>query len=262
MFIDVDGTLVGTSDVVHPDVWAAADRARAAGIHLVLCSGRPAFGKARTYAERLDPQGWHVFQNGASVVHVGTGESRSSGLPLGARDMLVGRAHETGRTLELYTDDDYVVEHDTDRARRHAELLGVPYVVRPLASLAGPAVRAQWLVAKDEAEAVCAEPHAGLIYAPSVSPVMPDTAFVNITAAGVDKGTAVRAVCVAYGVSPDDAMFVGDGANDVPGLRAVGHAIAMGNAEPEALGAAHRVVSHVDHGGLIEALELALIEKR
>jgi Cof subfamily protein (haloacid dehalogenase superfamily) len=258
VFVDVDGTLVGSSGDVLPAVWAAADRLRAAGVRLVLCSGRPGFGKARAFAERLDPEGWHVFQNGASVMRPATGESRSRGLPPALAAWLVARAAETGRVLELYSDAEIAVERDTDRARRHADLLGIPFQARPFASLDRPAVRAQWLVAREEADAVIAEPHAGLNYSPSVSPVMPDTTFVNITAEGVDKAVAVRAVAEAYGVPVERAMMVGDGANDATALRAVGFSVAMGNAEPEALAAASRVVGHVDDGGLIEAFELAL----
>jgi Cof subfamily protein (haloacid dehalogenase superfamily) len=257
VFVDVDGTLVGSSGDVRPEVWAAADRARASGIRLVLCSGRPAFGTTRGYAVRLDPDGWHVFQNGASVVRPATGESRSHGLPPGAPDWLVARAAETDRVLELYTDTEMAVERDTDRARRHAGLLGVPFAPRPFASLAGAIVRAQWLVAREDADAVAAEPHDGLTYLPSVSPVMPDTAFVNITAAGVDKALALRLVAEAYGVPVERAMMVGDGANDATAMRAVGFPVAMGNAEPEALAAARTVVRHVDELGLVDALALA-----
>jgi Cof subfamily protein (haloacid dehalogenase superfamily) len=256
--IDVDGTLVGSSGDVLPPVWAATERARALGVRLAVCSGRPGFGKARAFAERLDGDGWHVFQNGASVVHVGTGASRSRGLTPASDEQLVERAHATGRTLELYTDAEYAVERDTDRARRHADLLGVPFAPRPLTSLAGPIVRAQWLMARDEEYVVLREPHDGLTLAPSVSPVMPDTVFVNITAAGVDKSGAVRAVAGEYGVPLERVMFVGDGANDAPAMRAVGFPVAMGNAEPEARAAARHRVAHVDAGGLIEAIELAL----
>jgi hydroxymethylpyrimidine pyrophosphatase-like HAD family hydrolase len=118
-------------------------------------------------------------------------------------------------------------------------------------------VRAQWLVAHDDAAAVLAEPHPGLTYAASVSPVMPDTAFVNITAAGVDKGTAVRAVAKAYGVPLDRVMFVGDGQNDAAAMQIVGLPVAMGNAEPEARAVARRIVGHVDALGLLEAFALA-----
>src|SRR5688572_25586756 len=78
--IDVDGTLVGASGQVLPIVWEAAARAREKGIHLALCSGRPAFGLALDYARQLDASGWHVFQNGASVLHLATSRSLSAAI--------------------------------------------------------------------------------------------------------------------------------------------------------------------------------------
>jgi Cof subfamily protein (haloacid dehalogenase superfamily) len=256
--IDVDGTLVGSSGKVAPEVWVAAERARSRGIHLAICSGRPGFALAREYAERLDPYGWHVFQNGASVLHLATGESRSRTLSASSVEWLIARARVTGRPLELYQDTDYAVESDGDRSRRHAGLLGVPFRTRPFASLRGPIVRAQWLLAHAEVEAVLAEPHRDLHYSHSTSPVMPDSSFINITPAGVDKATAVRVVADAHGIGMERVMMVGDGLNDLGVMAAVGYAVAMGNAEPEVLEAAPFVVAGVDEGGLVEAIELAM----
>ena len=256
--IDVDGTLVGASGEVAPEVWAAAAEARARGIHLAICSGRPAFGLARGYAERLDPDGWHVFQNGASVLHLGTGESRSRNLSPRGVEWLRAVARSAGRVLELYDDTEYAVEADTDRARRHAGLLGVPFRTRSFDSLPGPVVRAQWLLAAEEADGVLAELHPDLHYSHSTSPVMPDTAFVNITPAGVDKATAVRVVANAYGVPMQSVMMVGDGLNDLGVMAAVGYSVAMGNAEPEVLAAADHTVAGVEERGLVEAIRLAL----
>ncbi len=255
--IDVDGTLVGSSGMVAPEVWAAAKRARAAGLRLAVCSGRPAFGITRRFAECLDAEGWHVFQNGASVVHVGNGSSRSTCMSASTVDELVRRSRAAGRILELYSDTEYAVEDDTDRARRHAGLLGVPFAPRPFDSLQSPVVRAQWLIPREEEAAVLDEPHAGLHVSPSVSPAMPDTSFVNITPEGIDKGSAVRAVARAYGIPLERVMLVGDGANDAVAMRLVGHPVAMGNAEPEVLAIARHRVAHVDEDGLIEALAMA-----
>ncbi|MFL5606061.1 MAG: Cof-type HAD-IIB family hydrolase [Gemmatimonadaceae bacterium] len=256
--IDVDGTLVGSSGEVASTTWQAVARVREAGVRLAICSGRPAFGLARGYAERLDDEGWHVFQNGASVVHLPSGTTRSRGLPPRAVASLVARARETGRALELYGDSEYAVETDNARTRQHARLLGVRWSPRDLLSLHGPVVRGQWVVSHEEAEVVMAEPHEGLNLSHSLSPVMADTSFINITPEGVDKALAVRAVAAEYGTPLERVMMVGDGANDVTAMQAVGFAVAMGNAEPGAKAAAGYEVSHVDCGGLAEALALAL----
>jgi Cof subfamily protein (haloacid dehalogenase superfamily) len=255
--VDVDGTLVGSSGDVLPAVWEAVERARDRGARLAICSGRPAFGLARELAARLDPEGWHVFQNGASVVHLPSGDTRSTTLPREAVERLVARARETGRTLELYSDTGYTVESTGERAVRHAGLLGVPFRPRDLLSLEGGVVRAQWLLSHAEEPAVLVEPHEGLALSPSTSPVMPDTAFISITVPGLDKATAVRAVAAEYGIPLERVMMVGDGANDAGVMRVVGVPVAMGNSEPEILALSRHHVSHVDRGGLIEALDLA-----
>jgi Cof subfamily protein (haloacid dehalogenase superfamily) len=256
--VDVDGTLIGTSGVVEPVVWEAAARARAAGILLAVCSGRPGFGVTRTLAEQVDPEGWHCFQNGASVLHLASGRSRSAPLDAETIAMLVERARRATRTLELYSDDDYVTESQAELAFRHATLLGLPFAPRPYDSLRPPVVRAQWLLSDAEAEAVLAEPHPGLEVSPSTAPTMPGSVFVNLTRTGVDKGSAVRTIAAAYEVALGDVMYVGDGFNDTPALRIVGWPVAMANAEPLARELARWRVGHVDDGGVVEALDLAL----
>ena len=255
--IDVDGTLVGAGGVVHGRVWPALVKARAAGVRLAVCSGRPGFGITRALASEIDPDGWHCFQNGASIVHLGHGESRSATLPPETVRMLIERARRSRLPLELYSDDDYVTECDREIMRRHAGFLGIAFERRTFESLHGPAVRAQWVLTHEEAPSVIAEPHPGLEVSPSLAPAMPDGVFVNLTRSGVTKGSAVSAVAAEYGVSLADVMYVGDGLNDTPAMRIVGWPIAMANGEEVAHSAAWRVVGHVDEGGLADALELA-----
>jgi Cof subfamily protein (haloacid dehalogenase superfamily) len=256
--IDVDGTLVGTGGFIHPRVWEAAARAIERGIHLALCSGRPAFGLALEYARRLETGGWHVFQNGASIVNLANGKSRSVAIPTCWKQALIDRARSSGEILELYSDTEYVAESNSEWARNHAGLLGVAYEPRPLESLTGPVVRAQWLLSRERAREFAALAHPGLEMAQSTSPLMPDTQFVGLTREGVTKGSAIRDVADEYGVSMTDVMYVGDAGNDLPALRIVGHPIAMANADPKVIEAAEHTVGHVDEGGLAQALEMAL----
>lgn len=256
--IDVDGTLIGAAGVVEPDVWRALERARVAGIHLAVSSGRPGFGITRELAERIDPDGWHTFQNGASVVNIATESSLSAPLPPPAVEMLVSRARETGRLLELYTDDSYAFVGESERSREHAALLGVPFEPRTMEMLHGSIVRALWLIPHDDVDSVLAEPHPGLETSRSTSPMMPDTCFINMTREGVDKGSALRAMASEYDIALAEVMYVGDGHNDAAAMRLVGCPVAMGNADFEAKAAAVRTVAHVDEGGLVEALELAI----
>ena len=255
--VDVDGTLVGTAGRVHPGIWRAAQRARARGIRLALCSGRPAFGLALQYARQLDPDGWHIFQNGASVIDLGRRQSRSVELPQDVVSEFVAEARRTQKLLELYSDDAYVSESRSQWAYDHADLLGVPFEFHTFDSLVGPVVRAQWLLPHVEARQWAATPQPGLEIALSSSPLMPQTTFVGITRAGVSKGTALRAVASEYGFDLGDVMYVGDADNDVSALEIVGHPVAMSNAALSVLQIATFTVGHVDEGGLAQALDRA-----
>ena len=255
--IDVDGTLVGTGGIIHPRIWEAATQARERGIHLALCSGRPAFGLALEFARRLEADGWHVFQNGASILNLATGRSRSVPIPVHWVKTLIEKARRTAETLELYSDTAYAVE-GSHWGKEHADLLGVPFEPRPLKSLTEPIVRAQWLLSVARAAQFTASPHPGLEVAQSSSPLMPDTQFVGLTHAGVTKGSAMRGIAEELGVSMQHVMYVGDAGNDLSALRVVGFPIAMGNADPAVKAAAKHTVDHVDHGGLAQALELAI----
>jgi Cof subfamily protein (haloacid dehalogenase superfamily) len=256
--IDVDGTLVGKSGEVHPLVWEAAESARANGIRLALCSGRPAFGVALDYARRLDAGGWHAFQNGAGIVHLATGQSRSVALPPAPVREFIAEARATGNVLELYNDKEWVTESRSPWAEEHAKLLGVKFEPRPFESLEGPAVRAQWLLTTPQAEQMMSVPHPSLEAARSTSPLMPGTQFVGFTREGVSKASAMRTIADQYKVALQDVMYIGDSGNDLSALRVVGHPVAMANAEAAVIKAARQIVADVDEGGVALALRLAI----
>lgn len=256
--LDVDGTLLGASGGVRDAVWKALDRARSAGVRLAICSGRPGFGVTRALASQVEPNGWHCFQNGASIIHLGTGASKSTPIPHHVVEMLVARARANGRLLELYTDHEYVTESELEVARAHAGLLAIPFEPRPYETLPPPIVRAQWIVEHHEVEEVLAEPHPDLEISPSLGPALPEHTFINLTRTGVDKGLAVRAIADSYAIPLSRVMYVGDGYNDTPALRIVGTPVVMRDGEGAALALGQHIVGTVYEDGVVDAIELAL----
>lgn len=257
--IDVDGTLVGAAGIVDPRIWQAAERVRAAGVRLSLCSGRPAFGLALGYAKQLG-DGWHSFQNGASILHLASGRSLSTPLPTAAISALIAQARTTGRVLELYSDNDFVCESSSAWAHAHAELLGIPFAPRAYESLEGAVVRAQWLVPPSDSPRVIADVPAGVEVAESTSPIMPDARFVGITRTGISKGSALRTIVADYDMSLGEVMYIGDSGNDLAALQIVGYPVAMGNADLAVRRGARHIVGNVDNAGVADAFELAIKE--
>ena len=82
----------------------------------------------------------------------------------------------------------------------------------------------------------------------------------DLNAAGVSKGRAVRLLAERLGVPLQDIACFGDSFNDLTMLQAVGHPIAMGNAEPELKHAARFVTLPNDQCGLAYAVEHYLAE--
>ncbi len=252
--LDVDGTLVGSSGTPSERLWKAAEEARARSQRLTLCTARLAAGPTRAWAERLDPNGWHIFHTGAARWNPATGEVRTSTLSPDVIDACAVAAAERGWVFEIYSWDDYVVDRETPLAVAHAGLLGLAVARRPPSTLTGDVVRVQFVVESDEAADALAAAPPGTSASAATSPVMPGAAFVSVTNAEVSKFAGIEAVAADLGVSTADVMMVGDGHNDLEAVRSVGWGVAMANAEPEVLAAARLTVAHVDADGAAEAI--------
>lgn len=68
------------------------------------------------------------------------------------------------------------------------------------------------------------------------------------------KDTGIRAVLDWDGITPEESMAFGDGENDLSMFSCVGTAVAMGNANDTVKGQADYVTTHVDAGGVRQAL--------
>ncbi len=79
--------------------------------------------------------------------------------------------------------------------------------------------------------------------------------YLEIVPKGVNKGTAVKALCRHYGIGKENVMSIGDYYNDVDMLKASGLPVVMANA-PEDMKGLARYVTKADnnHCGVAEAI--------
>lgn len=82
--------------------------------------------------------------------------------------------------------------------------------------------------------------------------------LLEISAAGVDKASALAALCARLDIAPSNVICFGDMPNDLPMLRWAGYGVAVANAHTDVLAAADAVTASNNDDGVAVALESLL----
>lgn len=262
LFLDLDGTLLDSRKEVRPEDRQALRDASARGHAVAIVSGRP-LESVLAQARALDldgPGSYLAAYNGGVVWDCArrTALIRRT-LPPSVLYGAFDEARRRGIHIQTYDRGEVVIERWADPAvvQRYCDMVGMRWHAvddirrdlseRPCKALlidyqgrGATAPMRDWLRGQfqGEAESFFSGPH-----------------YLELVPAGTDKGTAVRELCRLLGIPAEDAVAVGDEANDIPMLRAAGTGIAMANATDEVKAEADAVTERDnDHGGVAEAV--------
>lgn len=242
---DLDGTLVGRDRTVSPRTVEVLRRLDAAGVVIVLVTGRPIRWLHPVY-EQLTLKPIAICANGAAtydpgtdtIVHStpiepGTLAEACERLRAAVPGVVFAVERDGGRQMRHEPEfpvGPWEVDHESVGPVSYAELL-----TRPAAKLL---VRAG-VQQSDEFTAVVGSCLDGLAEATNSS----SSGMVEVSAVGVTKATALARVAREHAVAATDVVAFGDMPNDLAMLTWAGRGVAMANGHPAVRAAAHDVTT-------------------
>jgi Cof subfamily protein (haloacid dehalogenase superfamily) len=249
--LDLDGTLVDLDGNVSPGNRAAVLDAIAAGIRVVLVTGRGADLPARLVRDL----GLNVpsicahgaitkdFLSGRTIGHIP--------IPLPYAAQLVDYAERRGFDAALYLDERFV---RAQGAPMHMDDMRLPHwrtvvSLRDALTVAPTFVRFFGRQAVEEVRSKFA--HLPLHFKHEVFGELEECA---ITSSDATKERALARLCADLQVPPERVLAVGDSRNDVPMLRWAGIGVAMANASPEVRHAVGLVTGSCERDGAAQAI--------
>jgi Cof subfamily protein (haloacid dehalogenase superfamily) len=255
---DLDRTLIWKDAELRPRTRAAIAAALAAGIHVILVTGRM-FRSVRPYAEAAGIEDPVVCYQGAVVADPVSGRFlRHVPIPLEPAREAIAAVEAEGYPLNCYVGDElYVAEHtaasEAYASFQHLEV----HVVGPLLDwLKEPPTK---LVAVGDpveldrlGERMRAHFDGRLFIAKSLP------YFLEFASPEVTKGSGLAFLAERLGFTPEDTVSFGDGENDVELLGWADYGVAVENAHERVLAVADFVCPPCDEEGVAQVIEAYL----
>jgi Cof subfamily protein (haloacid dehalogenase superfamily) len=259
---DIDDTLLAPDGSLPEANHRALQRLHEAGVTVVFCSGRSDVsirGIAATILEPADDE-YLISFNGARVVTADTRRhvSRRYVRP-GAIEAIVAYAHEHGLQLQGYAGDEFLVERADETTERYALATKTSYRVVADMHAALPEGSPKMLLIGEHDALV---PHRdalrelgdSLPEADRFVPMFSKPHYLEMVAAGVSKGDALRTLARRLEIPIGQTLAVGDGDNDVDMIRAAGTGVAVASAYASAREAADVVLETTAADGAMEEI--------
>ena len=242
---------------LHPRTIAALQRARKAGLHVIVVTGRmvQSIRQAIAPAQLDDPV---ICYQGAVVADADGTWLRHEPIPLELARETIAALGDAGFSPNVYVDDELYVAEDTPEARRYSSLNKIPFhVVGPLLDwLADPPTKL--VVVSDPAELDALRPAMQERFGDREHIAKSLPYFLEFAQAGVTKGAGLDFLAAHLGFTSEQTIAFGDGENDIELVEWAGYGVAVGNAHDRVKALADFVCPPVTEEGVAQVLEAYL----
>ena len=255
---DLDRTLIAEDGVLRPRTVSSLAAAQAAGIHVVLATGRM-FRSALPFARVAGIETPIVCYQGAAVVDPVTGEwLLHEPIPLELAREAIAAVEEEGFVLNCYVDDELCVAELTEHARAYADFQHLPIsVVGPLLDwLERPPTKLVVVddpVRLDGLRPSLVERFGERLYIAKSLPY-----FLELASPRISKGSGLEFVADHVGFRAEDTIAFGDGENDLELLESAGYAVCVENGHELLKARADWICPGPDEEGVAQVLEAYL----
>jgi len=269
--IDIDGTLVNSRDELTPATREALALAQAAGIHVVLATGRR-YRRVLHLVEPLAIEVPLITASGALVkepLHHRTlfraEVDRKTLLEL--MKIVVDQGYEPVLNGDTFHEGfDFYYPHDDVDSDELAEYLqvnpGRGRIWPRLTCSPPPGIYAGFAMGSREAmidlEQVLQSEMPGRLATHVLRSPRYAGFMCEFTSAGVSKWSAITRLAAQWNIDAEEICAVGDDVNDLTMIQSAGLGIAMGNAQPVIQAAADRIAPSHDEDGLVRVVQWIL----
>jgi len=254
--LDLDGTTLGSDRRPSPGSIDAIAEARAAGIMVILASGRIA-SSVRDFSAQLATDSALVASNGA-YAELGP-DQMVHHLPVDdrVRDIILEYAAETGIHLNVYRKDEMVMRHDSAMGDLYLSRVSnlTPFYRTDDELRNEPATKLLIVDDPDQLkrhEAAIRARINGMEVETLFSTVYSEPEYLEFLNPNADKAYGLRALGERLGIQLEEMAAIGDYWNDAAMLAAVGLSGTVENAPKELKSQVHHVFAKNDEGGASE----------
>ncbi|TWS94226.1 sugar-phosphatase [Streptococcus sp. sy018] len=256
--VDIDGTLLTSQRQITPEVFQAVQEAKAAGIKVVITTGRPIAGVTKLLEDlNLTDTGDYVITfNGALVQDVANGQDLVKET-LSYQDYLALEylARQLGVHMHAITKDGiYTANRDIGKYTIHeAQLVNMPVFYRTPEEMKDKEIVKIMFIDEPELldQAISQIPSD---FYEQYTLVKSQPFYLEVVAKTVSKGNAIIHLAEQLGFDMTETMAIGDEENDRAMLEVVAHPVVMENGNPEIKKIAKHITKSNDESGVAYAI--------